>query len=488
MLNNSQKIKEFFNLNGYYLRLILTNQQLTLISYNSLLLNGIKYESRINYDEIKRNEKIKDFTVSGLYDLIIKKINEKKFSIKGDQNYVVLSLLETNKPNADKDIQLTMLRNKYFFTSDYENVLANVIMNLRQENKHLKSELAEIKNMLKSNNNNNNINLVNRNQHAEVKVLKSIPFNQSQTINPGLNISQNMTHNSIIINQMPNTLNNSTEFTINQIDNLSKTLPAPIRPQNMIINPPVAVENPKVNVINNFKDVNIDFLANLDYKLYPQVQISSNAFGKICGYGANSYNGLVKNFNEDKLKVILDYKLNRIINDFNGNIIYPNISYFAIYDGHGGSKCSNFLQEKLDSLLFNSTYFPLYTLQAIYDGFTKAEQEFDSMAFDLQKNILLDKSGSCALSLIIMDDWCYISYLGDSRGLYSFDSGNQLFQITRDHKPNDPQERDRIEKAGGKVYKDTRLKINGHKIYVNEQALPGIKFPFRVSPGNLSVS
>ena len=57
---------------------------------------------------------------------------------------------------------------------------------------------------------------------------------------------------------------------------------------------------------------------------------------------------------------------------------------------------------------------------------------------------MLDKSGSCALSALIIDEWCYIIYLGDSRGIYSFDSGNQLFQITRDHKPNDIIERTRI--------------------------------------------
>jgi len=30
--------------------------------------------------------------------------------------------------------------------------------------------------------------------------------------------------------------------------------------------------------------------------------------------------------------------------------------------------------------------------------------------------------------------------------------------------------------------------VNGHKVHVSEQALPGFKFPYRVSPGNLSVS
>ena len=156
--------------------------------------------------------------------------------------------------------------------------------------------------------------------------------------------------------------------------------------------------------------------------------------------------------------------------------------------GEDKEKCSIFLREKFDTFLFNSSFFPLYTIQAINEAFTKSEQTFESMAIDYTKGVMLDKSGSCALSALIIGEWCFVSYLGDSRGLYSFDSGKQLFQITRDHKPNDLTERLRIEAAGGRIYKDTRLKINGQKIHVNEQAIPGFQFPFRVVPGNLAVS
>ena len=182
----------------------------------------------------------------------------------------------------------------------------------------------------------------------------------------------------------------------------------------------------------------------------------------------------------------MDYKRDKIITDSNGKVV--NVSYFAIYDGHGGNGCSNYLQENLHNYLFSSNDFPSSPLQAIYQAYETAELNFELIAFDKENKKLLDKSGSCSLSALILNDICYIIYLGDSRGIYSFDSGNQLFQVTRDHKPNDKIEKTRIENAGGKIYKDTRLKIDGLKVKVNEKDAPGVKFPYRVSPGNLAVN
>ena len=481
MLNNNTKIKEYYNLNGYYLRLFLINQQLSLISYNSNLLDGIKYELNIKLEDIQKIATIRQLTVAGLFELIVGKINEKRFTINGDQNSVNITLLETGAPGTGNNIKLSMFRNKFFYTNEYENVLANLISNLRQENNIMKNEINEIKNILKSNNLINSINNMPNALHA--KPLK-------ENINLSINTTQNILNNSVAIKrQLPNSLNNNCLGNNQEIENNKFSNTMPSMTNNIIsnqpqINPPI---NNKNNIIKNVKDLDIGSLAKIQYEKYPQAQLSTNPFSKIVAYGANSYYGISKKNNEDKLKIILDYKLTKSINNLNGSKNLQNISYFAIYDGHGGNKCSSFLQERLDSLLFNSDSFPLYILQAIYDGFTKAEQEFESTAFDAQKKFLLDKSGSCVLSLIIMEDWCFVSYLGDSRGLYSFDSGNQIFQITRDHKPNDPTEKARIERAGGRVYKDTRLKVNGHKIHVNEQAAPGVKFPYRVSPGNLSV-
>ena len=36
---------------------------------------------------------------------------------------------------------------------------------------------------------------------------------------------------------------------------------------------------------------------------------------------------------------------------------------------------------------------------------------------------------------------CYIANLGDSRAIYSYDTGSKFYQLSRDQKPNDPKEK-----------------------------------------------
>jgi protein phosphatase 2C family protein 2/3 len=65
---------------------------------------------------------------------------------------------------------------------------------------------------------------------------------------------------------------------------------------------------------------------------------------------------------------------------------------------------------------------------------------------------MLDKSGSCAITSLFVDDVCYIANVGDSRALMSADGGRYTVELSRDHKPNDEFESARIQEAGGKVY------------------------------------
>ena len=111
------------------------------------------------------------------------------------------------------------------------------------------------------------------------------------------------------------------------------------------------------------------------------------------------------------------------------------------------------------------------------------------MVYDVNSNILLDKSGSCALVMLIINDVLFAINLGDSRALYSYDNGKFLYQITRDHKPNDEVERKRIENAGGKVFYANTIHRNGKEIELKEEQFgKGFTFPYRILPGKIAVS
>ena len=82
----------------------------------------------------------------------------------------------------------------------------------------------------------------------------------------------------------------------------------------------------------------------------------------------------------------------------------------------------------------------------------------------------------------------YAINLGDCRALFSSDSGTHLLQITRDHKPNDPIEKRRIEQHGAKVYYANKVNLNGKEVELKEKDYgEGFTFPYRISPGGIAV-
>jgi serine/threonine protein phosphatase PrpC len=64
-----------------------------------------------------------------------------------------------------------------------------------------------------------------------------------------------------------------------------------------------------------------------------------------------------------------------------------------------------------------------------------------------------ERSGSCGICVMVLNDVAYIVNVGDSRCIMSMNSGAQTAVLSRDHKPEDDGERARVEQAGGKVYR-----------------------------------
>ena len=63
-----------------------------------------------------------------------------------------------------------------------------------------------------------------------------------------------------------------------------------------------------------------------------------------------------------------------------------------------------------------------------------------------------ERSGSCAIIVIIVESECYVANVGDSRAIMSADKGKKLFLLSRDHRPNEEYELERIKKNGGGIY------------------------------------
>ena len=69
---------------------------------------------------------------------------------------------------------------------------------------------------------------------------------------------------------------------------------------------------------------------------------------------ANTYQGLVHNYNEDRVSIIIN--MNKPPNFGKKN--WPKTSFFGIYDGHGGSKSVDFLRDSLHKLIFSDENYP----------------------------------------------------------------------------------------------------------------------------------
>ena len=229
--------------------------------------------------------------------------------------------------------------------------------------------------------------------------------------------------------------------------------------------------------------MSIGSLAGIEYKDYPQAELSSQQSHNISGFGANSYNGAIGKYNEDKYKIEQTEKEGVI----NGEKKKLKISYFGVFDGHGGDKCSIFLKDHMHKFLLDSKNLLLNPIQSIKESFDIAEKSFYKEA--VQNGKLVDKSGSCAVIALFMGNKLFSINLGDSRALYSRLSGQDYFEITRDHKPNDEIEKKRIESVGGQVYLANKAIVNGKEVVFNaEQFGKGFTFPYRLKPSGLAVS
>ena len=186
------------------------------------------------------------------------------------------------------------------------------------------------------------------------------------------------------------------------------------------------------------------------YNEYELPKCSNKQIGPLKSYSYNTYQGLYKENNEDK--VIVCSLLKKPTNSKMKT--WPKISYFAVFDGHGGEECSEFLKENFDKYLIENKNFPMDIKLSMTETFQKIEEDFFKLKCKEDSFEDSDKSGSCALVTIIFDNKIYIANIGDSRAIMSVNGGTKVKQLTVDHKPDNIKEFERAIKTGSKIYLD----------------------------------
>lgn len=216
-------------------------------------------------------------------------------------------------------------------------------------------------------------------------------------------------------------------------------------------NVPHTTKNQPLSIMSLFAStlpLDIKYL-HMSFPHYDVSKYSSKSLGVIRAYSANTHQGTIRDYNEDRVSIILNIVRPT---SYHGSF-WPKCSFFGVYDGHGGSGCSEFLRDQLHHFVVKDNHFPVNPKEALIRGFEAAEQEFLSKyALNKSGNDVIDRSGSCAIVALVVDDIVYIANLGDSRAVLSKNGGKDVVVLSRDHKPEDESESKRIIEAGGKVY------------------------------------
>ncbi|KAL2332981.1 hypothetical protein Fmac_014194 [Flemingia macrophylla] len=120
----------------------------------------------------------------------------------------------------------------------------------------------------------------------------------------------------------------------------------------------------------------------------------------------------------------------------------PKQAFFGIFDGHGGTKASEFAAHNLEKNVLDEVVRRDESdiKEAVKHGYLNTDSEF------LKEGL---HGGSCCVTALIRNGNLVVSNAGDCRAVIS--RGGVAEALTSDHKPSREDERDRIETQGGYV-------------------------------------
>ncbi|EYC24650.1 hypothetical protein Y032_0013g2028 [Ancylostoma ceylanicum] len=123
----------------------------------------------------------------------------------------------------------------------------------------------------------------------------------------------------------------------------------------------------------------------------------------------------------------------------------PRCAFFAVYDGHGGPKASQFAGINLHKQILQQADYAQGNLpEALRKGFLALDEQMRS-----DDEMRDDVSGATAVVVLVKDDVIHCANVGDSRAVVSV--CGEARPLSFDHKPANEKEAKRILAAGGWV-------------------------------------
>lgn len=127
----------------------------------------------------------------------------------------------------------------------------------------------------------------------------------------------------------------------------------------------------------------------------------------------------------------------------------PELAFFAVYDGHGGTGVANYLKDHLhEFILSQEEYTEGDVPEAILKSFLAVDSELKTYGN------ATELTGSTATCVLIKHGDLIVANLGDGRAVASV--GGVCRPLTQDHNTSNPRERERVTAMGG-VIKDNRV-------------------------------
>jgi len=149
------------------------------------------------------------------------------------------------------------------------------------------------------------------------------------------------------------------------------------------------------------------------------------------------------------------------------------IQIYGVADGHGpfGHLVSFRLVQTLPFFLTGSAHFGKDWAAALREAFLSAQS--DLLKFCSEQDVNVEASGAAGSILVFEGPRIHVAHIGDAGAMVA--SWNRhdshLVYATKDHKPQVPEERARLEAAGSEV---RQIDEESYRIYIRDTSFPGL--------------